>query len=223
MSLIVLIVAVGVLAGFLAGGSLRPFEYLRIHWWGLAPVGLAIQGAPLPEVARIDPELLASMVLLVSYGMLLSFAAVNRRLPGAVIVFAGLALNLVVIAPNDGMPVDPVAARMAGAGSLTIEGSAKHHLMGPEDVLPFLGDTIAVPPPARLVISLGDVVLYAGVLCFVVTTMRGRARENVRPPAQWFPMYRGKHLPLAQRGLPRRLLLPDPAPAPAAGRLGTAR
>ena len=222
MSLIVLIVVAGVLAGSLAGGSLRPLEHLRIHWWALAPVGLALQGAPLPEIPRVDPALLASAVLLASYGMLLGFTVVNRRLPGAVLIFAGLALNLAVIAPNGGMPVDPVAARMAGAGTIAIEETAKHHLRGPDDVLPFLGDVIALPPPARLVISVGDVVLYAGVLCFVVTTMRGRARENVRPPVRWFPMYRGKHLPPERRGLPRRLLLPAPTPAGAA-RWGTAR
>jgi hypothetical protein len=106
MSLIAAIVVVAVVAGLLAGGSLRPFEHLRVHWWALAPIGLALQGAPLPE----HPELPAGAALLVSYGLLLVFAAVNRRLPGAVLVFAGLALNLAVIAPNGGMPVDPAAA-----------------------------------------------------------------------------------------------------------------
>jgi uncharacterized protein DUF5317 len=222
MSLIVLIVVVGALAGFLAGGTMRPLEHLRIHWWAFAPIGLLLQGAPPPEIPGFDPGLIAAVVLLISYGMLLAFVVVNRRLPGAVLVFAGLALNLAVIAPNGGMPVDPVAARMAGAGTIAIEGDAKHHLMSSDDVLPFLGDVIAVPPPARLVISLGDVVLYTGVFCFVVTAMRGRAPENVRPPVRWFPMYRGKHLPPERRGLPPRLLLPSPTPAGAA-RWGTAR
>jgi Family of unknown function (DUF5317) len=215
MSLIVLILAVAVVAGFLAGGSLRPFEHLRVHWWAVAPIGLAIQGAPVPMFTGVPPDVLGAALLLGSYGMLLAFASVNRRLPGAVLVFAGLALNLAVIAPNGGMPVDPVAARLAGAGSLSIEGTAKHHLMSADDVVPFLGDVIGIPPPARLVLSFGDVVLYVGLVVFVVTTMCGLARENVRPPARWFQMYRGKHLPLELRGLPRRLLLPPPKPAAA--------
>jgi hypothetical protein len=219
MSLIVLILAVAVVAGFLAGGSLHPFEHVRVHWWAVAPIGLAIQGAPVPMFAGVQPDVLGGAMLLASYGMLLAFANVNRRLPGAVLVFAGLALNLAVIAPNGGMPVDPVAARMAGAGSLSIDGTAKHHLMGPDDVVPFLGDVIGIPPPARLVLSFGDVVLYVGLAVFVVTTMCGLARENVRPPARWFQMYRGKHLPPELRGLPRRLLLP---PTPAAARWGIA-
>lgn len=222
MSLIALIVVVAVLAGFLAGGSLRPFEHLRVHWWALAPIGLALQGAPVPELPGVvDPDRLAMGVLLVSYAMLLAFTAVNRRLPGAALVFVGLALNVAVIAPNDGMPVDPDAARVAGARSVTIEETAKHHLLSSDDVLPFLGDVIGIPPPVRVVVSPGDVVLYAGVLAFIVMTMCGLARENVRPPPRWFPMYRGKHLPPERRGLPRRLLLPSPTPA--AARWGTAR
>jgi hypothetical protein len=221
MSPIVLIVALAVVAGLLAGGSLRPFEHLRVHWWALAPIGLALQGAPVPDLPGADRDVLAAMMLLGSYGTLLAFAGVNRRLPGMVLVLAGLALNLAVIAPNGGMPVDPVAARMAGTGSITIHADAKHHLLEAEDVLPFLGDVIAVPPPARIVMSLGDVVLYAGLMAFVVTTMRGLAPANVRPPARWLPMYRGKHLPPERRGL-RRHLLPPSRP-PAAARWGTVR
>jgi hypothetical protein len=223
MSLIAVIVVVSVVAGLLAGGSLRTFEHVRMHWWALAPIGLALQAAPLPEV-HADP--LAGAALLGSYGMLLAFAAVNRRLPGAPLVFVGLALNLAVIAPNGGMPVDPAAARAAGAGAVTIEDTAKHHVLSGDDVLPLLADVIAVPRPAGLVMSFGDVVLYAGVMVFLVTTMRGRARENVRPPARWFPMYRGKHLSPARRGLPHRLRGPEAGRAPLApptGNWGTAR
>ena len=213
MSLIVFVLVIALTAGFLAGGSMRPFEHLRVHWWAVAPIGLALQGAPVPMISSADPEIVGGVMLLASYGLLLTFTHVNRRLPGAVLVFAGLALNLAVVAPNGGMPVDPVAARLAGAGAFTIEGTAKHHLMSPEDVLPFLGDVIGVPPPGRVVLSLGDVVLYVGLIAFVVTTMRGLAPVNVRPPVRWFQMYRGKHLPVDRRGLPRRLLLPSPTPA----------
>jgi hypothetical protein len=216
MSLIAVIVVVSVVAGLLAGGSLRALEHMRVHWWALAPIGLALQGAP--EVS----DLLAGAALLGSYGMLLAFTSVNRRLPGAMLVFAGLALNLAVIAPNGGMPVDPVAVRAAGAEVPTIEDTAKHHVLSSDDVLPLLADVIAVPRPAGVVVSFGDVLLYAGVMAFLVTTMRGRARENVRPPARWFPMYRGKHLSPARRGLPHRLREAAPVPV-ATESWGTAR
>jgi hypothetical protein len=110
------------------------------------------------------------------------------------------------------MPVDPVAVRAAGAEVPTIEDTAKHHVLSSDDVLPLLADVIAVPRPAGVVVSFGDVLLYAGVMAFLVTTMRGRARENVRPPARWFPMYRGKHLSPARRGLPHRPRETAPVP-----------
>jgi hypothetical protein len=213
MTPILLILTVAVLAGLLAGGSLRPFERLRVHLWGLALVGLALQVAPVPDVRSVDPDLVAALMLLVSYAALLTFTAVNRKLPGAPLILVGLALNLAVIAPNGGMPVDAAAMQRAGAETVTIEGDAKHHLMSDEDVLPFLGDTIAVPEPAGLIVSVGDVELYVGLLWFVVMTMLGLARENVRPPARWFQMYRGKHLPPERRRLPRGYLAHRPPAA----------
>jgi hypothetical protein len=217
---ILVIVVVAVVAGFLAGGSLKPFERLRVHWWGLAPLGLALQGAPVPELARVSRNTFATVMLLGSYAALLAFAAVNRRLPGAWLILIGLALNLAVIAPNGGMPVDPVAMRAAGATSVSIQGDAKHHLMTGDDVLTFLGDRLPAPAPIGAVLSVGDIVLYSGIAWFVISLMLGRARENARPPARWFPMYRGKHLSPARRGLPPSP--PHRAPAVAA-RWGTAR
>ena len=71
--------------------------------------------------------------------------------------------------------------------------------MGPADTLTPLGDVIGIPPPIGVVISIGDVILYAGVAILVVVVMLGRSGENRRPPARWFQGYRGKHLPPRQR------------------------
>ena len=109
----------------------------------------------------------------------------------------GLALNFVVIGVNNGMPVSARALEVAGASAegLAGEGTLKHHVMGPEDTLTPLGDVIGIPPPIGVVISIGDVLLYAGVAILVVVVMLGRSGENRRPPARWFQGYRGKHLP----------------------------
>ena len=222
MTPILLILVAAVLAGLLAGGSLRPFDQVRVHWWALAPVGLVLQAAPPPHLPFLAPDLTAALMLLGSYAALLAFTAINRRLPGAPLILAGIALNLAVIAPNGGMPVDAAAMRRAGAESVTIEGDTKHHLMSEDDVLPFLGDTIALPKPIGVIVSVGDVELYAGLSWFVIMTMLRRARENVRPPARWFQRYRGKHLPPERRGLPGRHP-PHRATPAAAARWGTVR
>ena len=129
----------------------------------------------------------------------------------------GLMMNLAVVALNGGMPVSRDAVRAAGAdGVIVIEDGAKHHLMSNADVLQPLADVIPVPPPFGVVLSIGDVLLYGGMAwwCFAVT--RGRFRENLRPPARRFLMYRGKHAPESYRLPARYRRAPETAPAGAA-------
>lgn len=198
MLLILIVIGSAVCIGFVAGGSFRPFERFTVHWWGVALVGLALQGVPVTSgVSRP----VGTAVLVGSYVLLGAFAWVNRRLPAVWLVLTGLALNLVVIGVNGGMPVSAVALDTAGtsAEGLSNGGTLKHHLMGPGDTLTPLADVIGIPPPVSAVISIGDVLLYAGIAVVVVAVMLGRSGENRRPPARLFPGYRGKHLPPEQR------------------------
>jgi Family of unknown function (DUF5317) len=217
-------VLVAIAAGFAAGGSLRRFEQVRIHWWGVAFAGLLLPRIPLPEAAGRSAVV---VMIVASYALLIAFVWVNRRLPAAPLMLLGLVLNLAVAAPNAGMPVSSQAARIAAggatAGSIPAVGTdAKHHVMTDDDVLRPLGDVIPAPPPLGDVLSVGDVLLYAGVASFLVLVMLGRSGENRRPPARWFLRYRGKHLSPEQR-LTRRYRnrsIPPPVPA-VAGRSGT--
>lgn len=222
MPVVLIVLALAVGAGLLAGGSLRFLERLRVHWWALAPIALALQLIP---VASGSPERagFAAASLVASYVLLLAVVAVNRRVPGSVFMAVGLFMNLAVVGLNGGMPVSADAIRVAGAqGVVAIEGGAKHHLMSDVDVLQPLGDVIPVPPPFSVVFSIGDLLLYGGLAwwCFAVT--RGRFRENRRPPARRLLMYRGKHAPLAYRLPARYQVVPQPAPA-ARARSGTSR
>ena len=198
MLLVLSVIASAVVVGFVAGGSLAPFQRLTVHWWGAAIAGLALQGVPATFLVGRD---LAPIILLTSYALLLAFAWVNRRLPALLLVMAGLAMNVLVIAADGGMPVSAMALEVAGAApqGLAGDGPLKHHLMGPGDVLTPLADVIGIPAPIGVVISAGDVVLYAGLAALVVSVMRGRSVENRRPPPRWFQGYRGKHLPMERR------------------------
>lgn len=215
------LIVLAVIAGLAARGSLRPFGDLHIHWWGAAIVGLMLQALP---TSWIHGRAAATVVLAVSYAILIATLWVNRRLPGFWLALIGIVLNLAVILPNDGMPVSGAAARVAGgsAASIPVDGAAnKHHLMTDQDVLRPLGDVIPVPPPLSDLLSVGDVLLYAGVAYFIVMVMLGRSGANRRPPARMMRRYRGKHLP-DQEALRRRA---DPRPeatgSPVATRSGT--
>jgi Family of unknown function (DUF5317) len=196
MSLVLAIVVLAVATGYVAGGRLRRFEGLEVHWWILVFLALALQAAPLPENSLSTPRLTGTFALLASYGLLLLFVLVNRWIPGARLMAIGLLLNLLVVGLNAGMPVSPSAVETAGGSinEVAEADSPKHHLMDDRDMLGFLGDVVPLPA-LGIVISVGDVLLYGGVFWFVVQVMRGRSRENPRPLAMWFLSYRGKHAP----------------------------
>jgi len=219
--IVVLIVAlIGLGAGLLAGGSVRNFDRVQVYWWGAALAGLGLQVAPLGRWMDDDAAVAG---LVVSYVLLIAFVWVNRRLPAAPLLLLGLVLNLVVIGFNGGMPVSEAAIRSAGGPDGALPSAiddGKHHLMTSYDVLTPIADVIGIPPPAGTVVSIGDLLLYSGIVAFSVIIMRGRFAENRRPPA-WLPMYRGKHLP-PERRLPRRSR-PAVRPQLAAMSSGTSR
>lgn len=216
---LVLVASVG--AGYLAGGRLQRIEQLRVRWWPLAPLGLVMQFLELPRA--IDPAgTLTVLLLIFSYVVLLTFVGANIRAPGFPLLFVGLGLNLAVIAPNGGMPVSADALRESGqSASLPIlsgGGSAKHDLMREDHVLAPLGDVIAVGPPLGQVLSLGDLVLYAGLGWTVMQAMRGPSATALPVPSPGSHRgYRGKHRPY--RHLPR--VVRTSPPPPAAARSGT--
>ena len=100
------------------------------------------------------------------------------------VVLVGLALNLVPIAVNHGMPVR-AAALVRWVRSIRaprrppLHLGAKRHLERPSDRLVALGDVIAVPA-AHEVASFGDLVLAAGLGAVAFDVVR-RPRRRHRP------------------------------------------
>jgi len=114
----------------------------------------------------------------------LAFVFSNLRRLGMGVVAIGLALNLVPIALNRGMPVRPAALVRAGAVDTGADAArlhlgAKRHLQRGSDVLTALGDAIAVPATHE-VVSFGDLVLAAG-LGAVAFGVVARPRTRRRP------------------------------------------
>lgn len=218
-----LIVVASVLAGATAGGRLAGLADVRPRWWGLAFAGLAMQAVPAPALPGRAGDLATAALVVGSYGLLLAFAFRNARLAGAPLLVAGLALNLTVIAANGGMPVSEEALMASGqpqgVAILRARPDAKHHLMDADDVLVPLADVIPVPPPLGVVVSVGDLVIYAGAAWFVISAMRAPA-AGVIPARTRRRGYHGKHRP--RRTRPRARPLPGTAwTPPAAARWGT--
>ena len=106
-------------------------------------------------------------------------------------IAVGAALNLVVVVANRGMPVSESAAAVAGyVGDLSssLSGVFSHRPLTSETHLPILGDVMPIPGPAvvQSVVSVGDVLLMAGVVAYIASSMCA-ANPGVADP------YVGRH------------------------------
>jgi Family of unknown function (DUF5317) len=206
MKLLLAVVVLSVWLGYLLGGRLHHLEAIRPRWWGLVLLGLAIQFVPLPEGVAGTDLVIRNAVLALSYSLLIVFGLVNLRMPGMFLVIAGLACNMTVIVVNGGMPASAQALIDSGQEDvlayLQDQGADKHHLLTDDDQLTFLADIIAVPEPIGQAVSVGDIILYAGLAWLIVAAMRGWT-PSARPAGSG--PRRGKH----RRGAARE---PEPLP-----------
>jgi hypothetical protein len=159
----------GTAVGLVRGGRLHRLLGLRLRAGPLAIGCLGAQVA-LGAGGRTPPTLLRDAVVVGSYAGIGLFLLLNARaqrngLRAAFLVLAaGWVLNVVPMALNDGMPVSLAAMRAAGvSGEDVDEGNLWKHVPATASTdVAWLGDVIPVPP-LRAVISVGDVVLLAGV------------------------------------------------------------
>jgi uncharacterized protein DUF5317 len=171
-------VAVGALIGLALGGRPRHLPEHNFQSWPLLLAGLALQ-------VLVEVDLLGRfgvVASLISYLLLLAFAALNLRLSGMGVVMVGTVMNVVPIAINNGMPVRPAA--LVRAHISPSEDAARfaklrgeRHIERPDDHLVVLGDII----PIRLVhqvVSFGDLVLSMGIITLIVNLLR-KPRERV--------------------------------------------
>jgi hypothetical protein len=170
-------VAVGALIGIAVGGRPRHLPEHSFHLWPLLLAGLALQvlveggfvgGAGVPLV-------------IVSYLLLLGFGVLNLRLSGMGVVLFGIALNLVPIAVNGGMPVRPGALVDAGiAPSIEraqyVQLRGERHLERGDDHLVALGDIIPIRR-IKQVVSFGDLILGVGTAALIVGLLRPPRRK----------------------------------------------
>ena len=171
-------IAIGLLIGRLAGGRLRELERVRFAWWQLALAGLIVQlvlfaGPVAARIGSLGPAIYVTSTLVV-------MAALLRNLgqPGFVVIALGAALNLVAVLANGGaMPSAPEAwLALNGVGELPLSDFSNSVLIGPDTRFAWLGDVFVWPRPLPLanVFSIGDVLIAAGAVVFLVLAMRGR-------------------------------------------------
>ena len=121
------------------------------------------------------PVLISTLYLL-SFVALLIGLAKNVHLPGARLALLGAALNFVVIISNGcKMPVTPDMFTWITPESFAQSTqSLTHQVLTSATRLPFLADIIVLPPglPLAGIYSIGDLLLYAGIIWVVQDQMR---------------------------------------------------
>jgi len=146
----------GLIAGFVlglaTGGNWRNLERFNLKLWHGLVAGV---------IARAVAPFLGGLALSASIAGLLLVAvvaAVNRPVPGALLIALGSVLNAIVTVVNRGMPVDPGALAASGKPP---PSDGLHVILGPGTVMPFLADVLLVPL-VNNIYSVGDVVLAIG-------------------------------------------------------------
>ncbi|HVM19360.1 MAG TPA: DUF5317 family protein [Egibacteraceae bacterium] len=180
MVLVAVTVAVAVAAGWLRGGRLRTIGRARVEGAGLAVAAAAAQ-----LVAAWVGTAPATRVLTVaSQVAVLAVVWRNRMLAGALLIALGSTANAAVIAVNGAMPVSrsAVLAVTRHPAELT---AGRHRLLEPSDALPWLADVIPLPL-LRTVVSVGDVLLAAGigllVMHLMIRPVSGRRARSAAEP-----------------------------------------
>lgn len=179
MTVVVIAVGLGGIAGVLSGGRLANVAGAKLRSLWLLVAGALGQAVVTGSGMRGVTGL---AVVIGSYLALAAFATRNLHLPGMGVVVVGVVLNLAPIALNAGMPVEShaiVRARIASFDEVpSLEFGAKRHLAAPGDHLRALDDTIP-DWVTHEVLSIGDLVLSAGVAAVVVSLLRtGRGRRR---------------------------------------------
>ncbi len=175
----VAIVAIGVAIGLLRGGSIEGLLTTRPQWWGLLLGGFVLQATA--EAFDIPG---ATSLSIIGMFLLIVGLFANAALRGALIAAFGLSLNLLVLVVNGSVPVRfdaLVDAGIVDEGTIRSQITSVGHLLELESSdsrLANLGDVI----PIRFlssVISIGDLVTFAGVIVIVSGLVAAKRRNGI--------------------------------------------
>ncbi len=179
------IIVLAALLGLLRGGRLANLTGIRLKYPLLILFSVLVEYACLflmqSGILSSRPVVFASVVA--HYCLLFTFVWFNRKLPFLWCAGAGSLLNFIVILLNGGsMPLSPRVTEIAVSSSNLrhlLEGRyLTYHIINENTRLWFLGDVIQVPWPFSGFISIGDILLYAGVFLLIQSIVANSIRMD---------------------------------------------
>lgn len=173
-------ILLGLVIGALAGGRLPRLADLRLHWVWLLAAALAVRLlAGLLVRSDVAPELAGAWGLPVTYGLIVAWLYRNWTVPGLQVAAIGVSLNILAALLHGGkMPVWDGALFAAGLSAQDLVGDPFHVLLTAQTAADFIrqggmfGDVVPIPIPIlRDVVSVGDVLLWVGIVWAIVAAM----------------------------------------------------
>jgi len=167
--------------GLIRGGKLSNIAKIKIHYPWLIFSSVMVEFGLL-FLMRKTSFITQNMVwgaVFVQYLLLFIFLWFNRQLPYTWLTGLGSLLNFLVIMANKGsMPLSEAAMTM-NVNSRNLEHLASgrmltYHIVNENTLLTFLGDVIYLPAPFKAFLSIGDFVLFAGILLVIQSIIAGR-------------------------------------------------
>ena len=169
----------GFVLGLAAGGRLDNLLDVRIRLWPMLLIAATARFAlDWALAAGGVPGDVRMWLVLVAYVLLTAVLLANRTLPGMTAAALGTAANGIAIVVNGGwMPVWQPSLAAAGFDSTAVHSNLHTLLTGPVDAGFFarggpLADLIPIPLPVlQSVVSVGDILLGAGLAFFVFAAL----------------------------------------------------
>jgi hypothetical protein len=146
-------------------GSFTELTKLRVTAFWLLAAGLVIQAAlGYVDFPKAEIETVGYALLMTSYVLILAFCIANGRTRGFELIAVGVAMNALVIGLNLGMPTRPIGDDAHGNRIYRpVTQTVKHRQESGSDLVGFLGDKILFPRPFDELVSVGDLVIAAGI------------------------------------------------------------
>lgn len=213
--ILLVLVALCVITVPLTGGRLQRLADLQLRWLWLGPGAIALQ-VLIITIAPGGNRTLHALIHTGTYALVGAFLWANRRIVGARTIGLGAVTNTIAIIANGGvMPASITAQRLAG---LTQGAAFNNSAALAHPNLLWLGDIIPVPGPLPNVLSIGDCIIFTGMLMLLHRTCRtpSPGHETDRRGIPGAPNHRRHDVPASPapgKARSRRSMIKQRAPA----------
>jgi Family of unknown function (DUF5317) len=169
--LLIVLAALCVITVPITGGHLARLSAIRLRWLWTAPAALALQ-VLIITIAPHGDMTLHAVIHIGTYVLAGAFLWGNRKIAGVPLIGIGMLANATAILANQGvMPASTSAQHLAG---LTTGGGFHNSAPLAHPHLLWLGDIIPIPGPLPNVLSIGDCIIFAGMLVLLHRTCHTR-------------------------------------------------